>query len=378
MKIIHFISGGDTGGAKTHVLTLLTHLKKINVDVELLCIMESVFTDEAQAEGIPVTLIPQQKRYDITVLKKIITFINDAGCDVVHCHGARANYIALFIMHKVKVPMITTLHSDYKLDFKDTTYKQWIYTPINALALRRFRYILTVTYVFKQMLMDRGFQKERLLVIYNGVDFEEDRAFVDRKTFLETCDVPYDPSFLYVGIAARLKVVKNVDLFIRAAKIVCQRQPHVKFLLAGTGTDEEVEKYAKQIIDNQLVNNVYMLGHVDDMTSFYHAIDINTLTSLNESFPYSLLEGARLKKPTVSTMAGGVCEMIEDGKTGFLVPNGDAEIFAERLETLIADKALRDAMGNAFYEQANKSFSAKKMADTHKKIYEKITKENKK
>ncbi len=141
MKIIHFISGGDTGGAKTHVLTLLRELKKLNIDVELLCIMESVFTEEARQNGIKVNLIPQKKRYDITVLKKIVGFLNGSGCDIVHCHGARANYIAMFIMNRVQAPMITTLHSDYKLDFKDTAYKQWIFTPINALALRNDRYL---------------------------------------------------------------------------------------------------------------------------------------------------------------------------------------------------------------------------------------------
>ena len=71
MKILHFISGGDTGGAKTHVLTLLENLKKLNIDVELLCIMEGIFTEEARELGIPVTIIPQTKRYDLSVNKKI-------------------------------------------------------------------------------------------------------------------------------------------------------------------------------------------------------------------------------------------------------------------------------------------------------------------
>ena len=54
MKILHFISGGDSGGAKTHVLTLLDNLRKLNIEVELLCIMEGVFTEEARELGIPL------------------------------------------------------------------------------------------------------------------------------------------------------------------------------------------------------------------------------------------------------------------------------------------------------------------------------------
>jgi glycosyltransferase involved in cell wall biosynthesis len=179
MKIIHLISGGDTGGAKTHVLALLSNLKKNNVDVELLCIMEGIFTEEARDLGIKVTVIRQEKRYDVSVIAKIRDFINNSGCDLVHCHGARANYIALFIMHSIKVPMITTLHSDYKLDFAGNFRKNLVYTPINAFALRRFKHILTVTQAFKNMLVQRGFKKDRLHIIYNGIDFNFKPEFYD-------------------------------------------------------------------------------------------------------------------------------------------------------------------------------------------------------
>ncbi len=154
MKVIHLISGGDTGGAKTHVLTLLDSLRKMNIDVELLCIMEGIFTEEARQLGIPVTIIPQVKRWDLSVHRKILNFINESGCDLLHCHGARANYIALFIKSKLKMPVITTLHSDYKLDFKGNARKQMIYTPINAFALRQFKNILTVTAAFKNKLIE--------------------------------------------------------------------------------------------------------------------------------------------------------------------------------------------------------------------------------
>lgn len=179
MKILHFISGGDSGGAKTHVLTLLDNLRKLNIEVELLCIMEGVFTEEAREMGIPVTIIPQEKRWDLSVLSKVKKFINNCGCDLVHCHGARANYISLFIRGGVKVPMITTLHSDYKLDFKDNPRKQLIYTPINAFALRRYKHILAVTKAFKYMLMLRGFKEERIDVIYNGIDFSQELQTYD-------------------------------------------------------------------------------------------------------------------------------------------------------------------------------------------------------
>jgi glycosyltransferase involved in cell wall biosynthesis len=378
VKIIHLISGGDTGGAKTHVLTLLDALRKKNIEVELLCIMEGIFTQEAQAMGIPVTIIPQEKRWDLSAHKKIRDFINSSGCDLVHCHGARANYIALFIMNKVKVPMITTLHSDYKLDFKGNARKQMIYTPINAFALRKFKNILTVTGAFKNMLIERGFKSERLHVIYNGVDFNKELKAVSPKKFMQSVGLTYDPSKKYVGIAARMFAVKGVEVFLGAAKLLAPKHKDTIFLVLGDG---EMMPQCKEFVEsNNLGGQVKLLGQIKGeelMNSYYSFVDVNTLTSYSESFPYALLEGARYSRATVATAVGGIPEMIRDGETGFLVPSGDCEALADKIGKLLNDDDLRHKIGNSFYEDAKNRFSVESMAQTHIDIYKKIKGEKK-
>lgn len=379
MKILHFISGGDTGGAKTHVLTLLDNLRKLNIDVELLCIMEGIFTEEARELGIPVTIIPQTKRYDLSVNKKICDYINNSGCDIVHCHGARANYISLFIMHRVKAPMITTLHSDYKLDFKDNARKQIVYTPINSYALRRFDHVLCVTQAFKNMLIKRGFKEERIEVIYNGIDFKPELEILDKEKFFDRIHMEYDPNKKYVGIAARLFAVKGVDVFLKAANVLAKRCDNIEFIIFGDG--EMWDSCEAYVNEKGLNDRVHMIGQIMNsvvMNSFYKHIDVNTLSSYSESFPYALLEGARMKKATVATAVGGIPEMIEDGKSGYLVPSGDYNAFADSLEKLCNDDELRIKMGNEFYKRALENFSVESMANTHINIYNKIIKECKK
>jgi glycosyltransferase involved in cell wall biosynthesis len=372
VKIIHLISGGDTGGAKTHVLTLLDSLRKKNIEVELLCIMEGIFTDEARQMGIPVTIIPQTKRWDISAHKRIKDFINSSGCDLVHCHGARANYIAMFIMGGVNVPMITTLHSDYKLDFKGNLRKQLLYTPINAIALRRFKGILTVTEAFKNMLISRGFKADRLNVIYNGVEFDKPVKAVPPEEFMRRVGLQYDPNKKYVGIAARMFAVKGVEVFLRAAERLVPNHPDTVFLVLGDG---ELMPQCKAFVEqNNLTGQVKLLGQIygeELMNSYYTFVDVNTLTSYSESFPYALLEGARCKCATVATAVGGIPEMIEDGVTGFLAPSGDDKALADKIGRLLDDDALRKKMGESFYAEANRRFSAESMADTHIKIYNK-------
>lgn len=376
MKVLHLISGGDTGGAKTHVLTLLNALMKSGVETELLCIMDGDFTQEAKELGIPVTIYYQNKRYDMKVLKKIKSFINNNDFDLLHCHGARANYIATLIKGGIKIPMLTTLHSDYKLDFKDSWYKQLIFASINAFALRRFNYILSVTNVFKNMLIERGFDERKIHVIYNGLDFDANLKFSSRGEFLKEHGIEYSEDKKYVGIAARFQVVKGVKYFLESANIICQKSDYknVNFLVAGVG--DLADEFKAFIKNNKLEDRVFLLGFVKDINSFYNAIDVNVLSSLSESFPYALLEGARMKKATVATAVGGIVEMIQDGKTGYLVESEKSKELSQKISELISNDGKRREFGDSFYNHAKENFSAPKMADTHIKIYEKIKKEN--
>ena len=282
-------------------------------------------------------------------------------------------------MHSVKVPMITTLHSDYKLDFKDNVRKQMFYTPINSYALRRFDHILCVTQAFKNMLIDRGFKGDRIEVIYNGIDFKPELEYLDKERFYDRLHIKYNPNKKYIGIAARLYAVKGVDVFLKAANVLAKRCDNIDFVVLGDGDMwDTCQSYVK---DNNLEGRVYMAGQIMNsvvMNSFYKHIDVNTLSSYSESFPYALLEGARMKKATVATAVGGIPEMIESGKSGYLVPSGDYEAMADRFEELCNNDELRLKMGEAFYDRALNNFSVESMANTHINIYNKIIKETNK
>lgn len=373
MKVLHLISGGDDGGAKTHVITLLKRLINEGINVELLCIMEGDFTEDAKKAGIPIKVIHQRKRYSLKPILDIKNYIKQGQYDIVHCHGARANYIAFFIQNSFKTPFITTLHSDYKLDFKDSIYKQAIFMPINAICIRKFKYILTVTKAFKNMLIQRGFNENKLKVIYNGIDVKKHIQTTDKTQFLKNYNIDYNKDFLYVGIAARLQAVKGLTDFLGACEILLKKHKNIMFLIAGSGTlKQELKDF---ITKNNLQNNVKMLGFVKDIYSFYNVIDINVLTSYSESFPYALLEGALLKKATVATKVGGIPEMIQHNKTGLLINPKDKNDIANKIEMLLNDKNLIKNLGENFYNYVCQHFSDEAMAKTHIEIYKNILKE---
>ncbi|MDE6357115.1 MAG: glycosyltransferase family 4 protein [Eubacteriales bacterium] len=373
MKVLHLISGGDEGGAKTHVLTLLDRLIKEGINIELLCIMEGSFTEDARKLGIPLKVISQEKRYDFKTILKIKKYIAEGKYDIVHCHGARANFIAFFIKSGLNITFITTMHSDYKLDFKDSFYKQAIFMPINAIALRKFDYILPVTKSFEKMLLKRGFKKEKMFVIYNGINFDKKINLIPRKDFLKKYDISLKEGYTYVGIAARLQMVKGINHFLEGCKILLEQNEKIIFLIAGTGA---LEKQIRHFINqNKLEKSIKLLGFIKDIDNFYTAIDINILTSYSESFPYSLLEGARMKKATIATNVGGIPEMIKDFETGILIKPYNANEIAEKIKFFAKDKSIMNEFGENFYKDVFENFSDIKMAKIHIEIYERILKE---
>ncbi len=95
MKVLHLISGGDTGGAKTHIISLMRQLHKM-IDAKVICFIKDSFYDEAVDAGIDIEVFLQKKRTDLSVINRLKDEIDREGYDIIHCHGARANFIAMF------------------------------------------------------------------------------------------------------------------------------------------------------------------------------------------------------------------------------------------------------------------------------------------
>lgn len=114
------------------------------------------------------------------------------------------------------------------------------------------------------------------------------------------------------------------------------------------------------------------MGYVRDPYSFYNAIDINVLTSISESFPYVILEGARFKKPIITTNVGGINHLVKDGYNGYLIKAKDSESLAYRIISLIGNEENIETMGRNLYQCVSDSFSSRNMAEKHKEIYEYI------
>ena len=287
MKVIHLISGGDTGGARTHVYSLLKYLGQI-IDVQLVCFRGGDFADGAAALGIPTMVLDGGFVSNLAALKKII---RDGEYDLVHCHGSMANVMGAMLRPGVHVPVISTVHSDYRLDYLGRPFARAVYGTLNTWALHQLDYRVCVSDPIRQRLIDRGFEPNRLFSIYNGLDFSHVVPKTDRAAYFAQFGYTVHEGDVIAGIAARLDPVKDIPTLLRAVALAKKACPQLRLAIAGDGKErKKLEALTKEL---GLEDSVFFLGWVNDLDSFYGALDINTLSSVSEAFPYALPEGAR-------------------------------------------------------------------------------------
>ena len=368
MKVIHLISGGDSGGAKTHVLSLLQNLNK-TITAQLVCFRDGPFAEEARAMGIPTMIcggnnIPHLRR-------ELTAYIRQGGYQLIHCHGSRANMIGALLRKPTGLPVVSTVHSDYKLDYMGRPFARLTFGAINAWALRHLDYRIGVSDAMVDLLIDRGFPPDRFYAIYNGIDFTPAPSQGDRLAYLRGLGADVEENSVVVGIAARLNPVKDMSTLIRGFSEGHKSCPRLRLVIAGDGEErQKLENLAKELgVEKEVTFAGWISGGMD---RFYSALDVNALTSLSETFPYALTEGARFHLATVATAVGGIPYLIDQDVNGYLFTPGDWQSLGHYLAALGNDDALRHEMGEKLYEKASSKFSIQSTVDTQLHIYEEI------
>ena len=368
MKVIHLISGGDSGGAKTHVLSLLQHLNR-TITAQLVCFRDGPFAQEARSLGIPVEImggnnIPRLRR-------RLTEYIRSGGYELIHCHGSRANMVGALLRKTTGLPVVSTVHSDYRLDYMGRPFARLSFGAINAWALRKLDYRIGVSDAMVDLLISRGFAPDRFYSIYNGIDFTPAPPQGDRLPYLRSLGADVDENSVVVGIAARLNPVKDMSTLIRGFALARRDCPRLRLVIAGDGEErEKLGNLAKELgVEKEVTFAGWISGGMD---RFYSALDINVLTSLSETSPYALTEGARFHLATVATAVGGIPYLIDQDVNGYLFAPGDAEDLGRRLAALGMDDALRRDMGEKLYAKASRDFSIQKTVDTQLRIYQEI------
>lgn len=365
MRILQMMGGGDVGGAKTHIMTLVQALSEHN-DVCLVSFRDGPFPKEAAARGLNVKVYEYMNPY--TCRDKVLALIDEFQPEVIHTHGSKANLIGAMVRAKRRIPLMTTVHSDYRLDYMGSPLKQYTRGTINAIALRFMDFYQPVADRMARTLISRGFDPERMCVIYNGMDFTEPVKGLDRTAYIkEQWGVTVTDDEVLCGIAARLTAVKDIFTCVKGFAGAVKQQPNMRLFLAGDGEDEpRLRRLVKEL---GIEDRVVFCGWVSPIDKFFASMDINLLTSVSETFPYSILEGVREGCATICSDVGGMSELIDTGENGFIFQPGDYEALTKHLLTFARDPEKRKTFAARLYEKADRDFSLRTMCRTQEENY---------
>jgi glycosyltransferase involved in cell wall biosynthesis len=148
-------------------------------------------------------------------------------------------------------------------------------------------------------------------------------------------------------------------MFLKAAALTLQEAPHTFFVIAGDGPERnKLEQLAREL---GIVDQVRFLGVVANVPAILKTVDVSVLSSVHEALPLTLLEAMAAARPVVATDVGSVCEIVEDGVNGFLVPSGATEQFAQAVLRLLRDPDLARRFGQAGRKKVEQKFTVERM-----------------
>jgi len=222
----------------------------------------------------------------------------------------------------------------------------WVLKQFEYRLLKRSDRIIAVSgYTKREILKNYDIPPWKIRVIFNGVDLEKFKPAKDKAKFKRAFGFnAEDLLILYVG---RLYSRKGLPTLISAIPPVVRKARNVRFLISGKGLLGEEKRLKGYVEKFKVTQNVVFLGYYPDekLPSLYKAADIFVFPSIYENMPFAMLEALATGLPIVTTRVGGIPEVIDDGKNGFLINPYDSRELANKIIYLIENPKTASEMG---------------------------------
>ncbi len=341
MKIAFVIMNLNGGGAEHDIVNLSLGLNAAD-HTPIVITSGGRLSARIESKGIPVITCPVDQRRPAALWRNArriaeiaeaheVDILNPQGVyPAVSCHRASR----LLCKKGRLVPNIVTIHMLAKLTW-------WYY----FLGTRVLNFQADHLIFESQCELDRvrrhGLRRP-FTVIPNCFPAEQFESVQESPADIRREIGCPDGSILFIT-PARMSPEKNHPLLFEALTRDKVQQLPVHFYLAGDG--RLLEEHKARVAQARLQDKVTFGGFRSDLPRLYKTADAYLLCSLAESLPLSIREAMGAALPVIATQVGGVAEAVEDGRSGILVPSGDADALADAIVTLATNPELRRSMG---------------------------------
>lgn len=258
--------------------------------------------------------------------------------DVVHAHTGHAVSLAAMATCGTDIPFVLTRRVDFHLS--PNMLSRWKY--------RRAARVVAISEGVRDILLQDGIPPSKITVVPSGVDFDRYKSV----RAVSKTELGFDAGDIVIGQVAALAPHKDQNTFIEAMEILRRDVPNAKAVIVGEGELRPVLE--ANIRARNLTDSFKLIGFKENPLDYLAAFDVFCLSSKEEGLGTSVIDAMAVGIPVVATNVGGIPELVEEGKTGYLVPGRDPIALANALKNCIASPERNRLLHAQAQEKARK------------------------
>lgn len=357
LAIICFSS--SFGGLELSVLRLAEEFNNRRATTTLVVPSGTSLAEEAQRRGIHVEYLKPRIKYgDLLASRKLARILSQRGVEIAVVMQSKDIHVA--VASKLAYPGVKLVfyqQMQFAIDKRDALHT-WMYSRLSlwiSLTQRMREEVLEHTRVPDHLVKVVPLGRDTKL--FDPHRYDQTKA---RREF----GLPTDKTI--VAMLGRLDPLKGQEEFLKSYIDVAKHHPDVLYLIAGDETQGEAgyrSHLMNMVQQLGIQEHVRILPFTRHVPEFMAAIDVFVLPSYSETFGLVLIEAMAMERPVVATSAGGVPEIVENGKDGILVPPRDEKALSRAINKLLDDPSLRKAMSRLARQDVLRRFDAKKCVD---------------
>jgi glycosyltransferase involved in cell wall biosynthesis len=318
----------DQGGAERFALGLVSHLPRDRFEP---WVCSTRFATPEASElladaGVSHISLRRTGKLDIHRLGGLAMLLKLGRFDVIHAHMFGSNVWGTVLGKLCNVPVI--IAHEHNWSYSGELVRRTI--DRHLIARYASRFVAVSESNRTRMIELEGIPAEKVLVLPT--------AYIPHRVTEPTdirAELGLAPDARIIGVVATLRVEKALEVMISAAAQVIQRFPDAHLVIAGDGPQRE--SLEAQVTSMGLTGHVHFLGERRDVTPLLQTVDVGALSSDWEGMPLFVLECMATGTPVVATDVGGLPEIVENGRTGLLVPPRDPAALAAGISALLDD-----------------------------------------
>jgi glycosyltransferase involved in cell wall biosynthesis len=367
-KVLHVIPDLRLGGAEKLLVDLIKFRNRSEFEIavcSLYGMQGTLLEEELDKLNIKVFYLNKKLGFDPKIIVEFYNILKIFKPDIIHTHLYVLKYVYIPFLISNASYIVHTIHSDPKYEVNSLGKK------IHKIIFKDKRIIpVSISKIIRNSLIDI-YGQINSPVIYNGVDIEKyktyDKSVVDR--LLNELEIKDDEKvILHVG---RFVEAKNHFLLIDLFQRILLSNNKVKLVLLGDGPlRKEIFNYSNS---KGLNKNVFFLGFREDVNNILQIADLLVFTSNWEGIPLAVLEALSAGIPVVSTNVGGMSEIIEHGKNGYLTDKGDIDSLYNYCINILNDPDLKEQLSSNAIE-LSKQFDIRTMTLNYESLYKNLLK----